>query len=518
MKKQIITMIIVCILIVIAIVPISVSINQSSIKIIYKSSNFINNYSWIKQFGGENKDVGYDIKITSNGGYIITGSTVSYGTGNNKKPDLWLLRTDANGNELWNKTFGNEYTDEGYCCQETSDGGFIIVGKTWSNEKNSDLWLIKTNENGELQWKKSYGYEYDDIGYSVEQTNDGGYIISGSTGYSYHEENDFDIWILKIDHNGELEWDKTIYGDGQDDAMCIIQTNDNGYILTGTYADEYRNYNIILIKMDENGNEEWTEMIGGYDFDYGYNVIQTSDGGYTVVGGSYSFDIFPGILIKVDENGSIIFLKNYYLALYDIQQTPEGGYLLSGGRFGGGMNEFNPVIVKITQMGDIQWQEEYSDNIGFLYALDLTNDGGSISIGFINHEDTDENVFLIKLGNKNPDNTSIDGMINGKYDTLYNYTFIGIDPDGHDIYYEIDWGDGTEIKKLGPFESGTEIVYGHVWDKEDTYIIKARTIDIYNATGKWTMLEVSMPKIRPLLNYFGNYPILFNLFNRFLNI
>ena len=518
MKNQIIFKLMVFILIILIISPITISIKQSPVKTFNNTINFIDNYSWIKLFGGESKDVGYDIKKTLDNGYIITGSTVSYGMGEIKKPDLWLIKTDSNGNELWNKTFGDEYDDEGYCCQETSDSGFIIIGKTWSNEKKFDLFLVKTNENGDFQWEKSYGGEYDDIGYSVEQTNDGGYIISGSTGYSFNDEKDFDIWILKTDRDGNLEWEKTITGDGQDDAICIRQTNDNGYILTGTYADEFGNYDIILRKIDENGNEQWTNMIGGDNFDNGYNVIQTSDDGYAVVGSSYSFALSPGILIKLDEYGSKKLLKNYHLALYDIQQTPEVGYLLCGGEFGGGMNDFYPLIVKVNPTGNIQWQEVYSDKIGFLYALDLTNDGGSVAIGFIKNDANIEDIFLIKLGNKFPNNTSINGEINGKYNTLYNYKFKSIDPDGHDIYYEIDWGDGTDINKFGPYKSGIEINLSHLWELENTYIIKARAIDMYNSTGEWSSLEVSMPKNKLLFylldQFFYNYPVLKNLLKK----
>ena len=147
------------------------------------------NTIWIRTFGGINSDYGRSIQQVFNDGYIIIGTTASFGDNN----DVWLIKTDVQGNKEWDKTFGGSNDDFGSCIQQTIDGGYIIVG--WTNSfggGNNDAWLIKTDAQGNKEWDKTFGGNDTDIGYAVQQTIDGGYIITGSTNsYSYSYE---DIW------------------------------------------------------------------------------------------------------------------------------------------------------------------------------------------------------------------------------------------------------------------------------------------------------------------------------------
>lgn len=207
--------------------------------------------AWDNTYGGRGRDWGQSVIQTSDGGYILVGRTSSFGKG---KDDVYLVKADRIGKEQWSRTYGGRKFDMGFSVQETSDGGFIIVGSTSSFGKGYyDVYLIKTNESGYVEWSETFGGKDDDWGFSVKETLDNGYIIAG--------------WTAS-------------FGSGKDD--------------------------VYLIKTDAYGNEEWSNTYGGRDFDLGFSVQQTEDGGYIIVGWTSSFGKGRGdvYLIKTDEKGS----------------------------------------------------------------------------------------------------------------------------------------------------------------------------------------------------------------------
>ncbi|NQT23838.1 T9SS type A sorting domain-containing protein [candidate division KSB1 bacterium] len=248
-------------------------------------TNAMGDTLWTKTFGGIANDVGYCGQQTSDGGYIITGFKYS------NYYDLWLIKTDASGNEEWEKTFGGtEFVkDVGRYIQQTADGGYIITGYTYSyGVGSSDVWLIKTDASGNEEWLQTYGGTSGEEGYCVQQTTDGGYIITGYT-YSF-DIGGGDVWLIKTDETGDTTWTKTFGGNSRDIGRSIQQTLDGGYIITGITESYGAGWtDIWLIKADSLGNEMWTKTFGGSDNDEGNFVQQTSDQGYILTGFTKSF-------------------------------------------------------------------------------------------------------------------------------------------------------------------------------------------------------------------------------------
>src|SRR3972149_5400544 len=261
------------------------------------------NSLWTKTFGGITYDVGNSVRQTTDGGYIIAGTTYSFGVGNY---DVYLIKTDANGNTLWTKTFGGTSSDEGYSAQQTTDGGFVITGYTGSfGAGNADVYLIKTDANGNTLWTKTFGRTNSDLGYSVQQTTDGGYVIAGLT--DSFGAGLYDVYLIKTNGSGDTLWTKTFGGIGIDYGLSAQQTTDGGYVIAGvTQSFGAGIDDVYLIKTDGNGDTLWTKIFGGTDIDEGYSVQQTTDGGFVITGytGSFGAGNADVYLIKTDANGN----------------------------------------------------------------------------------------------------------------------------------------------------------------------------------------------------------------------
>lgn len=307
------------------------------------------NKIWDKIIGGKNFDTGRFAQQTSDNGFVIVGNTNSYG--NVDREDVWLVKTDENGNEQWNKTYGGIYTDNAFSVDQTTDSGYVIIGQTWSwsnDHEIADAWLIRTDSNGNEIWNKTYGGDAGEGGFSGQQTNDLGFIMVGSTS-SYADEH-IDVWLVKTNGNGDELWNKTFSITENDVGWSVQQTEDNGYIITGFTAESTSIYgDVILIKTDESGKKQWIKTYGGDKGETGYFVSQTSDGGFIVTGQTYTYgsskydaDLW---LLKTDENGKLKWDRNYGGEQLDIghcvRQTSDGGYIVAGETYsyGNGIND-----------------------------------------------------------------------------------------------------------------------------------------------------------------------------------
>jgi uncharacterized delta-60 repeat protein len=353
-----------------------------------------------RTYGGTYWEEAYSFQQTSDGGYIVGGYTFSFGAGSY---DFFLMKTDANGNIIWAKTYGGTNDDWAYSVQQTSDGGYIVAGYTNSFGAGSwDIFLVKTDANGNLQWAKTYGGTSADFAYSVQQTSDGGYILTGYT--ESFGAGGRDIFLIKTDANGDVQWAKTYGGTGEDWAYSVQQTSDGGYIVAGGTLSFGAGGDILLIKTDANGDVQWAKTYGGTDYDYAYSVQQTSDGGYIVAGWTISFgagdvDIF---LIKTDANGNIIWAKTYggtdYDYAYSVQQTSDGGYIAAGWTSSFGAGNRDIFLIKTDANGDTIWAKTFGGTSNDLaYSVQQTSDGGYIVAGWTSSFGAgNRDIFLIK--------------------------------------------------------------------------------------------------------------------------
>ncbi|UCC80029.1 MAG: IPTL-CTERM sorting domain-containing protein [Candidatus Zixiibacteriota bacterium] len=350
---------------------------------------------WTRIYGGTFTDCGYSVQQTSDGGYIIAGYTECFGAG---LADVWLIKADNIGDTLWARTYGGQNIDIGYSADITSDGGFIIAGQTQSfGAGGSDVYLIKTDASGDTLWTKTYGGTGNDIGWSVEQTSDGGYIIAGNTTSFGAGSND--VWLIKTDSNGDTAWTKTYGGADSDGGRSVQQTSDGGYIITGTtWSFGPGEYDIYLIKTDSSGDTLWTRAYGSALYDYGYSVDVTSDSGYIVAGcwqtTVHPYDNKAAYLIKTDTGGDTLWTKIIpfpwpYVTeeAFSVQQTSDDGYIVGGysDPYYGQSNY--ALLVKTDSAGDTLWvrrfrlvDQPYQHHA--FYSVQQTADGGYVAVGY----------------------------------------------------------------------------------------------------------------------------------------
>ncbi|MFC2084694.1 T9SS type A sorting domain-containing protein [Bacteroidota bacterium] len=346
----------------------------------YSADNILSQNVWTKMYGGNRPDRFYSAKQTSDGGFIAAGNTFSFGA---EGSDVFLVKTDSIGDTLWTRTYPGIDYENASSVQQTLDGGYIITGTTGGLE--SDILLIKTDSLGELSWLKRYGSQGQDWGNSVQQTTDEGYFIVGSTDSRTTDFKDF--YLIKTDSDGDTLWTKTYGGESIDFGYYGQQTLDGGYIITGaTISFGAGGADAWLLKTDSMGDTLWTRTYGGESADDASCVKQTIDGGYVLAGAKRptSGDNVNVWLIKTDSIGNTHWTRMYGgieddLANY-VSLTSDGGYIIAG-RTGFSLNS-NALLIKTDESGDTLWTKVYggSDEDNF-NSVEQTTDGGYIAAG-----------------------------------------------------------------------------------------------------------------------------------------
>lgn len=353
-----------------------------------------------KVYGGTDTDYGYSVVQTYDKGYVVAGSTTSFGNGGT---DAYILKTDSMGVPLWHKTFGGINIDKAYSIQQTLDSGLIIAGFTNSFGLGGyDFYVIKTNKTGEIIWTKNYGGSDWEFAYSIEQTSDQGYIIAGST-YGFGKGNE-DMYLVKINSIGDTLWTKTYGGEMDDEARSVKQTGDGGYILTGftkSMGDSLGD--IYTVKTDANGDTLWTYKYQTLSEDFSYDVIESYTGEFIIGGKTKStIDDFERIIIKLSPLGmevnATIYIGPEEDGINSIVESAEGYLAFTGYTYSYGFGPFTSDFFLVIE-------NNFSGTVGFAYGgnqnetaycLASTSDGGYIICGNANSFTYQDHIFLVK--------------------------------------------------------------------------------------------------------------------------
>jgi len=265
----------------------------------------VGNLVWERTFGADRSEYGWAMAPTTDGGYVLVGQSNSDGEG---AEDGYLIKVSAQGEEIWSQTFGRPFEDRLFSVDQSADSGFVLTGTTTNlGSGNRDAYLVKASESGDLVWMQAFGEEQDDVGHAVRQTSDRGFIVTGYT--KSFDANNYDTWLIKTDEAGELQWQKFYGESGDDRTIYREQTDDGGYIMTGyTTGYDSTGWDVFLVRADFSGAVTWRRTFGGMADDTGYTVQQTSDGGSILTGETYSSGEGGGdmYVIKVNQDGDII--------------------------------------------------------------------------------------------------------------------------------------------------------------------------------------------------------------------
>lgn len=262
------------------------------------------NAQWAKSYGENGEDTANSIQQTSDGGYIVAGITSSFGAGSS---DMWILKLASDGSIEWQKTYGGDSLDEAQFVQQTTDGGYIVAGTTSSfGAGSSDMWILKLASNGAIEWQRTYGESQSESAYSIQQTNDGGYIAAGNT--SSFGSGQLDFWIIKLSTLGDMEWNKTYGGSTSETGYSIQQTFDGGYVVAGTTASfGAGSFDMWILKLAFDGTIEWQKTCGGSQADEVSFIEETVEGGFVVAGSTASYGVGARdfLILKLLANGDL---------------------------------------------------------------------------------------------------------------------------------------------------------------------------------------------------------------------
>ncbi|MCS5551635.1 MAG: Ig-like domain-containing protein [Gammaproteobacteria bacterium] len=370
-------------------------------------------FTMIKNYGGTQNERGYSVKQTSDGGYVIVGSSTSYGAGGS---DLWILKVDGLGEFSWSKTYGGQGNDIGRDITQTSDGGYIITGytKSFSSGGDMDLWLIKTDANGESclysdggtcsenssKWIKSFGTSGNDYGNSVQETSEGDFIVAGKSGRIPS------VFVIKTNSSGEKIWEN-LYGTGPGDrAQYIIERQDLGFLIVGKENANNVDDNLCLINIDTDGAEVWHSLYGGGGADGGNHISEVSGGGYIIAGATKSYgngnwdDLW---LVKTSTGGSMEWQKTFGGSYTETgnytHEKDEGGYMVTGSTESIGQGFYDIWVVSTDYTGNEIYSQTFGGNMDDKAIRGARgNSGELLIIGYTNSfGNGGEDVLLIKI-------------------------------------------------------------------------------------------------------------------------
>lgn len=425
--------------------------------------------------GGNDDDIGYSFCFNSLGGYVLAGTERIAIDGSEQ---FSIVNIDASGNYIWKRTYGGMHQDIAEHIEQTKDGGYIVGGSTWdSNFGREDSYLLKLDEEGEIIWTKSYGGAFKDEAFSVKQTADDGFILSGFTNSdtigSFGQ-----MYVVKTDMNGNELWHNYIGGPGKDYAFDVIETFDGSFVITGVYAGFHRystfeftetHSDILVAKLNANGIELWSYRYGGMENELSYQIKEAADHGYYIIGstqsaGNGSFDIN---LIKLDLNGTELWSKTYGGSSFEygksLDLTDDNFIYITGSICNDTVNiKTDLTVIKTDLEGNEIWTMTFggieSDYGNFIRA---TADGGCAIIGNSRSFGTgDDDIYFIKL--------NANGVIESLSGSIQNTAFIYPNPAVDNIVFYLQEGQDCLNYNYEIFDYTGRLVYS---ESKDTKLV-----------------------------------------------
>jgi hypothetical protein len=350
---------------------------------------------WEKTFGGDGGDSLSSVIQTSDGGYLAAGYTISKSV---RRENGWVLKLNNEGALEWEKTFDSNSADRLSSLVEDPQGGYVIAGYTKRTKRDIDAWLMKLDAKGNVKWDKKFGGDLSQVISLVHRASDGGYIAAGFTDL----KNGRNAWVLKISSEGSKEWEKTFPNLSYHSADSIRQTSDGGYIIAG-YTQGKRSRDdgqITILKLNSRGDRRWIETFGGLNPDSPNSIIQTSEGGYLLIGEtSVKSDEMKGartsnaLIVKIDQYSNLEWQRSFgksheFGSSSSLQATLDGKYIAAGFAWFKGENAW---LLKFDSQGNIAWDKifegkrEGSYNLSSVYP---TSDGGYIAAGSFTPKDS----------------------------------------------------------------------------------------------------------------------------------
>ena len=406
----------------------------------------------VKTLGGSKNESAQAVVNTTDGGYAILGHAQSMDgdvtNKSNESYDYWVLKYDSTNQLQWQKTYGGSDDDRGADLIQTSDGGYAIIGKSKSNDLDvsenagfDDFWVSKLDSSGSISWEYTFGFAGSDTPYSIIQTNDNGYLLSGvldvsasngqgdrNSAASRHAGGDY--WVIKLNANGIKQWSNYYGGNFTDTAYDAIQTEDDGYIVIGSsdsndvdVANNKGSYDFWVIKISNNGDLVWEKSFGGSEIDEAHAISNTADGNYIIVGDTRSNDLDISQnngaadlwVVKINPEGTLLWEKTLGGSSFDvgraISKTQDNGFLISGssrstdGNLTNNKGQNDAWVMKINNSGNLEWQKTIGGSeVDFFYDVVELNDQTIIAVGDSNssNEDILENkgftdLLILKL-------------------------------------------------------------------------------------------------------------------------
>ena len=380
---------------------------------------------WQKCLGGTMDDKAFAIHASADGGYVAAGNSLSYNgdvTGNHGGGDIWLVKVDDAGALSWQRSLGGSGQEDGMDVMLNSDGDILVAGRTYSSNADvsdnnglGDMWVVKLDPLGTIIWENALGGPLHEGARSIQQTNDGGYIVCGWSASTLGPGSDVtfnhglnDVWVVKLDASGELEWQRSLGGSQYDDAFDVKQTADGGYIVAGLTksndgdaSGHHGDYDFWVVKLDATGTPVWQNTLGGTGAEIAESIIQTSDGGYMVVGSTTSNDGDVSgnqgqedyWVVQLDALGELVWQKTLggtgrELYCTTVQETSPGVFVVSGasnstdGDVSAGNGNYDVWLVQVTGSGSIVWETSFGGSSSeACNDAQMTDDGGFILAG-----------------------------------------------------------------------------------------------------------------------------------------